>query len=52
MLKQAYEIRNMTVGITIVAIIVAILVALFLAFNMHRAISMLSAYWKKPQMAI
>lgn len=39
MLKQAYEIRNMTVGITIIAIIVAILVALFLAFNMHRAIS-------------
>ena len=39
MLKQAYEIGNMTVGITIVAIIVAILAALFLAFNMHRAIS-------------
>lgn len=39
MLSQAYEIRNMTVGITIIAIIIAILVALFLALNMHKAIS-------------
>lgn len=38
MLSQAYEIRNMTVGITIIAILIAIAVALFLAFSMHKAI--------------
>jgi len=39
MLSQAYEIRNMTVGITIVAILIAVFVALFLAFSMHKAIN-------------
>ena len=39
MLSQAYEIRNMTIGITITAIIIAFLIALFLAFNIHKAIS-------------
>lgn len=39
MLSQAYEIRNMTVGITILAILIAIAVALFLAFSMHKAIN-------------
>lgn len=39
MLSQAYEIRNMTIGITITAIIIAFLIALFFAFNIHKAIS-------------
>ncbi len=39
MLSQAYEIRNMTVGITFIAILIAIAVALFLAFSMHKAIN-------------
>lgn len=39
MLSQAYEIRNMTIGIAITAIIIAFLIALFLAFNIHKAIS-------------
>ncbi len=38
MLRQAYEIRNMTISITIVAIIIAFLIALFLALNIHKAI--------------
>lgn len=39
MLNQAYEIRNMTIAITITAIIIALLIALFLAFNVHKAIN-------------
>lgn len=39
MLSQAYEIRNMTIGITIAAIITAFFIALLLALGIHRAIS-------------
>lgn len=39
MLSQAFEIRNMTIGITIAATIIALLIALFLALNMHKAIN-------------
>ncbi len=39
MLSQAYEIRNMTIAITITAIIIAFFIALFLALNIHKAIN-------------
>ena len=38
MLKQAYEIRNLTIGITVVAIIIAFLIAIFLAYSIYKAI--------------
>lgn len=39
MLSQAYGIRNLTVGIAIVAVILACLIAFFFAFNIHKAIN-------------
>lgn len=39
MLSQVYAIRNMTIGITIIAIIIAFVIALILALSMHKAIS-------------
>lgn len=39
MLSQAYNIRNMTIAITIAAIIIAFAIAIFLAFSIYKAIS-------------
>jgi len=47
MLSQVYGIRNMTIGITIAAIIIAVSVALFLAFNIHKAISVVVTVLEK-----
>lgn len=47
MLSQAYEIRNMTIGITIVAIITALLIALVLALGIHKAINRIIAVLEK-----
>lgn len=47
MLSQAYSIRNVTIGITIVAIILAIIIALFLALNISRAIGMVVTVLEK-----
>lgn len=47
MLKQAYEIRNLTIGITIAAIIIAFLIAIFLAYNIYKAIRSATAVLEK-----
>lgn len=47
MLSQAYEIRNMTIAITITAIIIALLIALFLALNVHKAINKATSVLEK-----
>ncbi len=47
MLNQAYEIRNITIGISIAAIIIAFIIALFLALSMHRAIRHIVAVLEK-----
>lgn len=47
MLKQAYEIRNLTIGITIIAIIIAFLIAIFLAYSIYKAIRSATAVLEK-----
>ena len=47
MLKQAYEIRNLTIGITIIAIIIAFLIAIFLAYSIYKAIRNATAVLEK-----
>lgn len=47
MLNQAYEIRNITIGISIAAIIIAFIIARFLALSMHRAIRHIVAVLEK-----
>ncbi len=47
MLAQANEIRNLTIGIVIVAIIIAVCIALYFALNIHKSISMAIAVLEK-----
>ena len=47
MLKQAYEIRNLTIGITIIAIIIAFLIVIFLAYSIYKAIRNATAVLEK-----
>ncbi len=46
-LSQAYDIRNITIGVTIAAIAVALIIALFLALNMQKAINSITGVLEK-----